>query len=268
MISKVGAGFLHALQLSGFIIPSDAINFLRLGEGIPIDRFEHYRVAKHFCIASGEKWLPSTPGLLHRTRFPGSASMAVRRGFSSRVSGSRTNDRPTPFRLSRETLQSAGVIWSKGEVTILDGEYRFNEADGGNGAVWFASEGGTFNVNGGVFERNNADGGGVGYVNGGSVASVTGGYYTGNSADNGGVFSAKEDSNFEVRHPSTNRALRPHVHAGPAARNTPRPEGAHVCPRRGWSQSSRVGSPRDDHPASLPGWPLLVGEAFAARSRL
>ena len=91
------------------------------------------------------------------------------------------------------------VVWTKGEVSILGGNFRDNVATVLGGVV-FASDESSVTLTGGVFEGNRAVDGGVAYVLPEGALLVEGGVYSGNvAADAGGAFFASEDGSIEVR---------------------------------------------------------------------
>lgn len=104
-----------------------------------------------------------------------------------------------PFLVRPCSRQSGAVIWSKGNLLILDGNFTRNHSPE-NGGVLFASEGSNFTLAGGFFQENEAQDGGVLNAIEGSIVHVEGGVYSGNVAlSDGGVFSLLDGANIQVR---------------------------------------------------------------------
>ncbi|CAN0099803.1 unnamed protein product, partial [Laminaria digitata] len=91
------------------------------------------------------------------------------------------------------------VIWSKGELTITDGNFTNNKVRG-NGGVLYASEFSTFTLAGGIFQGNGAKRGGVVHTVVGTALYVEGGvYYSGNVAESqGGVFLVADGTQLKI----------------------------------------------------------------------
>lgn len=95
-------------------------------------------------------------------------------------------------------LQNGGVVWTKGELYILGGNFTSNQASA-SGGMFFASEGSSIILKDGIFQGNKAISGGVATVNEQAVLYVEGGNFTLNVAENeGGVFSIRHDGNIRV----------------------------------------------------------------------
>ena len=91
------------------------------------------------------------------------------------------------------------MIWTKGKVEIMGGQFLRNEASG-DGGVIISADGSTTTLTGGVFEENEAFDGGVVYVGEDSELWVEGGTFTQNDAHNsGGAFAVSEGGNMLVR---------------------------------------------------------------------
>lgn len=104
-----------------------------------------------------------------------------------------------PFLLHDRSLQSGAVIWSKGSLLIVDGNFTNNESPE-NGGVLFASEFSNFTLAGGYFQGNKAQDGGVLNSIMGSIVQVEGGVYSGNVATSqGGAFSLLGEAHIQVR---------------------------------------------------------------------
>lgn len=109
--------------------------------------------------------------------------------------------------------EQGGVSYTKGNITILGGNFRDNVATAAGeatGGVFFAATGSTITIAGGMFEGNEAKDGAVVYVFSGSSLVVEGGVFEGNMAANsGGGISVVEDGNLNVSGAS-GRAEFPH----------------------------------------------------------
>ena len=106
---------------------------------------------------------------------------------------------PCPFLLRPWPLQSGAVIWSKGALLIVDGNFTNNHSPE-NGGVLFASEFSNFTLAGGHFQGNEAQDGGILNAIVDSIVHVDGGVYSGNVASSkGGVFSLLDGARLQVR---------------------------------------------------------------------
>ncbi|CAM9772969.1 unnamed protein product, partial [Ectocarpus sp. 12 AP-2014] len=91
-----------------------------------------------------------------------------------------------------------GVIWTKGDVTILGGNFLGNDGAESGGVV-LASEESTIVIAGGLFQGNEALDGGVVFVGEGAAVEVEGGVFDSNLAGNGGgAFAAEEDGHINI----------------------------------------------------------------------
>lgn len=105
--------------------------------------------------------------------------------------------------IDRLTVQmQGGVSYTKGDVTILGGNFRDNvvAAEGeAKGGVLFGGTGAAISIAGGVFEGNEAEDGGVAYLFTGAKLTVEGGEFSGNVASNtGGGIAVVENAHLEV----------------------------------------------------------------------
>ncbi|CBJ33129.1 asn/thr-rich large protein family protein [Ectocarpus siliculosus] len=93
--------------------------------------------------------------------------------------------------------QSGGVLWTRGEISVLGGHFSNNSAK--NGGVIQGSLNSTVVVEGGTFENNVAENGGVIYVVEDGSLVFNGGLLQGNSASNGGgAFFAESGADIEI----------------------------------------------------------------------
>ena len=98
----------------------------------------------------------------------------------------------------QKKIQGGGVIWTKGKVDIMGGEFVGNEASS-DGGVIISADGSTTLLAGGVFGGNTAIDGGVVHVGERSELWVEGGTFTKNNAHNsGGVFAVTEGGFIQV----------------------------------------------------------------------
>lgn len=89
------------------------------------------------------------------------------------------------------------MFWIQGHLTILDGLFVGNEAEGRGGV--FLVKIGDVVVQNGIFEGNRAEDGAVGFTTEDSTLHVNGGTFSRNIAGNGGgVFFVDEDTTFAV----------------------------------------------------------------------
>eukprot|EP00752_Nemacystus_decipiens_P007772 g6941.t1 len=91
-----------------------------------------------------------------------------------------------------------GVVWTRGNFTVMDGVFRGNLVVLGGGVV-YASEDSSIALRRGVFTENRAKDGGVAQVESGSALLVEGGEYSENfAATNGGVLFSTDGGDVEV----------------------------------------------------------------------
>ncbi len=94
------------------------------------------------------------------------------------------------------------MSYTKGNLTILGGDFRGNVATAEGeamGGVSFGATGGTISIAGGVFKANRAKDGGAVYVFTGAALAVSGGEFSGNEAENtGGAIAVLEEGDLEV----------------------------------------------------------------------
>ena len=90
------------------------------------------------------------------------------------------------------------MIWTKGKVEIIGGQFLGNDASD-DGGVIISADGSTTILAGGVFKGNKAFDGGIVFVGEGSELRVEGGNFAENEAHNsGGAFSVSDDGNIKV----------------------------------------------------------------------
>ncbi|CBJ32402.1 adhesin-like protein [Ectocarpus siliculosus] len=93
--------------------------------------------------------------------------------------------------------QSGGVLWTRGNISVLGGHFSNNSAK--NGGVIQGSLKSSVVVEGGTFENNVAENGGVVYVVADGSLAFNGGLLQGNNASNGGgAFFAESGADIEI----------------------------------------------------------------------
>ncbi|CAM9574874.1 unnamed protein product, partial [Ectocarpus sp. 12 AP-2014] len=93
--------------------------------------------------------------------------------------------------------QSGGVLWTRGNISVLGGHFSNNSAK--NGGVIQGSLKSTVVVEGGTFENNVAENGAVVYVVEDGSLAFNGGLLQGNNASNGGgAFFAESGADIEI----------------------------------------------------------------------
>ena len=102
------------------------------------------------------------------------------------------------FPPSAMNAMKGGVVWTKGNLTVLDGVFRGNTGAWAGG-VFYASDGSSVALLGGVLTGNWAKDGGVALADDGAELLVEGSECSGNVAvSNGGVFFSSNRGHLEV----------------------------------------------------------------------